>query len=361
VTAEGVKQLEKSLWAVRVKRVEARTGKQRNRRATVHGTRADAIRVRDRLRDELASTASKPKRLRFSEYVIAWLARRVLKRGTRRKYEYELTHINPVLGELYLDSITSADVSTYLARRLTEAAGNTVLNELRLLRTIARDAVAEQLSARYWCDRVKAPKVAHYTDDNPNLLTPEQAARVLMFVPPQWLGIVLFVMTSGLRFGEVSALNWSDLDRNVGVARIRRSNYRGTEESLKTDGSWRSVAALPEIVALWGVARETGLVFATRRGTMHRGSPLRSVLDKACARAGVQRVTTHGLRRTFNDAGRKLGAREVLQSLTGHATEEMTDHYSHISSSEKTALARAVASAIGVLAVSATPTTNGDK
>lgn len=357
LASEGVRALGKARWAVRVKRVDARTGRVRNRKATVTGSKTDALRKRDEIRGELAIATATRARLRLRSYAEAWLARRAstLKPSTVRKYTYALKHALSMLGDIYVDALVPADIEAYLVWRLDVAAGNTVLNELRVLRVVARDSVADGLAVRYWCERVKAPKVAHYDDDNPNLLTPAQAERVLEHVPAVWLGMLMFILTTGLRFGEASALRWEDVDVAAGVVRIRRGNYRGTETSTKNKSSVRTVAMLPEVLELLERVgrRDTELVFATRRGTMHRGSPLRVVLERACAAAGVPRVTTHGLRRTFNNTGRQVGDREVLKATTGHATDEMVSHYSHVAAGEKTALARAVATRLGVLTVSA--------
>lgn len=333
--------------------MDARTGRVRNRKARVIGTKADALRRRDELRDELASTAAKRERMTLLAFATAWLERRRVKNSTRRKYTTGLAHILPALGELFVDAIAPSDIAAYIVRRLEVAAGNTVLNELRLLRVLAKDSVAEGLATRYWCERVKAPKVARYNDENPNLLTPSQWLLVLAHVRTRWLGLLTFMMTTGVRFGEASALRWEDIDVD-GVARIRRGNDRGVECSVKTDGSDRSVIVLPEVLVLLGLRRDRGLVFPTRRGTMHRGSPLRAPLEKACAAAGVTRITTHGTRRSFNNEGRQVASREVLKATTGHATDEMVAHYSLVGPDEKRALARAVAARLGVLTVSST-------
>lgn len=362
---EGIKQLGPKRWAVRVKRKDSARGKVVNRKATVIGTKADALRERDRIREQLELAATFKPRTQLKVFAGSWVLRRAetLKPSVWRKYGFILRHITRELGELYVDAIRATDVEAYVARRLLAgAAGNTVLNELRTLRAMARDSVSERFASSHWCERVRAPKVARYTAERPNLLSPQQAALVLALVPRQWLGLVLFLMTSGLRFGEVSALRWEDVDVDAGVARIEYSNYRGQRVDVKTDSSHRTVAVLPEVLALWPPRRKPGSpIFATRTGLMHRGSPLRSVLDKACKAAGVPRVTTHGLRRTFNNMGRKLGDREVLQATTGHTTDEMTSHYSLVDDAEKAVLARAVAAAIGVLSVSGSRTEGDDK
>lgn len=355
----GIREIEKNKWSVRVKRIEKRTGLQTNRKATVNGSRADARRVRDALREELASTVLARPRTRLREYAASWLERRAanptMKRSVIRKYSYGLQKILPHLGNLYLDSITSADISDYVAARVALVGikgGHSVLNELRLLRTISKDSVAEGYAAKYWCDRVKPPKVATYTKERPNLLTGPQFAAVAAKVPARWLGLVLFIATTGLRWGEASALHWEDVDMVTGEATIRWGNDRGTKITVKTKGSNRAVPVLADVADLWGRPRKSGLVFPTRRGTLHRGTPLRKILDQACKAAATPRVTTHGLRRTFNNLARRTSSREVLKSITGHTTDAMVEHYSLVGSDEKAEVSRSVADELGVPKVS---------
>lgn len=353
---EGIKRVGPTTWKVRVKRIAKATGRTENRKATVEGTKTDARRRRDELRAELESTVVTRPRTRLSDYAVSWLERRAanpdVKRSVIRKYGYGIGHVMPVLGDIYLDSLSPSDVAAYIAGRVAEAGpkgGNTVLNELRMLRTMARDSMAEGYAARYWCDRVKPPRVIGYTRDWPNLLTGPQFTALVDHVPRQWRGLVLFMATTGLRWGEASALHWEDVDLRAGEAVIRWGNDRGTRITVKTKGSNRIVPVLPEVAALWGAPRASGLVFPSRRGTLHKGTPLKKVLDKACPAAGVPRVTAHGLRRTFNNLARQETSREVLKSITGHTTDAMVEHYSMVGTDEKTAVSRTVAANIGAL------------
>ncbi|HUQ02735.1 MAG TPA: tyrosine-type recombinase/integrase, partial [Kofleriaceae bacterium] len=86
-----------------------------------------------------------------------------------------------------------------------------------------------------------------------------------------------------------------------------------------------------------------GWIFPTEAGGLHKGSPLRKVLDEACAAASVgRRVTPHGLRHTANDLLRRVASAEVTRAIVGHATEQMTHHYSHVDENEKRAAAARV-------------------
>lgn len=363
----GIRQISKGVWAVRAQIKDPRTGRTLNLKRTVQGSRADALRVKAELVAEVRTGPGKRARVQMRSFSASWLAQREssLKPSVRMKYTTSLRlHIVPFLGDLYLDSITPADVRAYLASR-SEAAGNTVLNELRLLRTIARDAVSEGLSDRYWCDRVAPPKVARYTAERPNLLNADQLEAVVAAIPRQWRGLVLFMVTTGLRWGEASGIRWSDVDRKAGIVTISRGNWKGREVTPKTEGSYRTVALLPEVADLLPPKRNR-YVFTTQDGKLHSGSALRCVLDNAVCAAGLAhrpkvegkrtrditpigiRVTAHGLRRTFNNLARQHTSAQVLRSITGHRTEAMTDHYSLVGSDEKLAVQRIVATAAGL-------------
>lgn len=359
---DGIKQIGKNLFQVRVRRIEARTGRVRNRKETVRGSRKDAIRVRDQIRTELESTKATRPRTRLRDFALLWLERRKpsLKPGTFRKYGYQLQHVMPQVGDLYLDSITPGDIDGYISFRVGQVGvkgGNTVLNELRMLRTMARDSVAEGYAEKYWCDRVRPPKVAGWTKAKPNLLTPEQAARVLANVPPQWLGLILFMVTTGLRWGEASAVHWEDVDLDAMEVSIRFSNDRGKLGTTKT-GKHKTVPLLPAVLEHWGEVQTAGLVFTGREGKIYKGNPTIKVLTKACEAAGVTRITTHGLRRTFNNRARQHASREVLKSITGHSTDAMVEHYSMVGGEEKAIVATTVARELGVPEVSSKPETN---
>jgi len=348
---EGIREIGRGRFQVRVKRIDQRTGRQVNRKSTVTGTRADARRVRDERRSELGSTVAKRARIRLSEFAASWLEQRAaggLKASTLRRYGYSLKHIVPALGDIYLDAIAPSDVAAYVAMRAKADSGYTVLNELRCLRTMAKDSVGEGYVDRDWCDRVRAPSVSHYTKARPNLLNAKQFSTLLKKLPQQWRGLILFMATTGLRWGEASALHWEDVDLKIGEATITRSNDRGTETTPKNLGSLRSVPALPHVVKLWGKPRATGLVFPAASGDLHRGWPLIKVLTNACELAKVPRVTAHGLRRTFNNLARQKASREVLKSITGHTTDAMVEHYSFVDHREKKAASRVVARSMGI-------------
>lgn len=370
---EGIKRLGPNLYHVRVKRMDLRTGTVRNLKRTVEGSKADAQSVRDELRAELSTTAAKPLRKRLNEYAPSWLERRILKDTTRRRYGVSLLNILPALGNYYMDTLTPSVIQDYINDRLRGgAAGYTVLNELRVLRTMAKDAKAERLSDIVFTDRVKAPPVARYTTNNPNRLTPEQFTDVFAALAASWKPMTLLMVTTGLRWGEASALHgkdvrlWQDKEGvTYGEATVRWNNDKGVlvEKYSETKGTERTVPLAPEVVFLMRplLARAgKGIIFKSRTGKMYASpAQLGRALDKAEKEVAIPfKVTAHGLRRTWKNIAKHHASREVLKAIGGWSTDQMLEHYDHVDSEERMAAARSV---IGVLEVSSKDRNKGAK
>lgn len=158
----SVEQVGIRKWRVRVQYRDPRTGRSRSFERTVEGARRDALGVESQLRAQAKRGAERKQRLKLSAYASSWIASRVgaVRPSVAKKYATSLDlHVLPALGDYYLDALTPADVQTYVVERSKRAAGNTVLNELRLIRTTARDSVAAGYAERNWADRVKPPPV----------------------------------------------------------------------------------------------------------------------------------------------------------------------------------------------------------
>lgn len=191
-----------------------------------------------------------------------------------------------------------------------------------------------------------------------NRLKPEDLRRVLAYLrekEPDWYPLFLTMALTGARFGEVSALRWSDIDEDADVIWIRRSQWHGRVGTTKT-GKVRDVPLPPPLKAVLKQHRQRlvrdqapglseGLVFPSRVGTYRRNASLRKPLERALQAAGIDdRFTLHGFRRTWNNLLRQVASGAITRSMIGHATEEMFLHYSHIEREEKqSAVDRALA------------------
>ncbi|HEX5655722.1 MAG TPA: site-specific integrase, partial [Polyangiales bacterium] len=171
-----------------------------------------------------------------------------------------------------------------------------------------------------------------------------------------------------MRTGEVTALKWSDIvwpgETDNGYIKVQRAQWMKHVGAPKT-GKRVRVVPLPKELA--GILREHHRALIarldedlspTKRRGFERGikegwvfpsdkgeptiapsvrKPFQDVLQalKDEGKHELPHLTVHGLRRTMNNLLRQVAQGEVVRSVTGHVTERMTEHYSHVSRDEK--------------------------
>ncbi len=338
-------------WVVCVVRKDPKTGKRKEVKRKCTGPKQKAKELEREIELELAEAHAE--RMTLGDFAKSWLVQRVanLKPSTVAKYGVDLGHICAVLGSVFVDRLRPSDIRGYVVDRSRTAAGWTVTNQLRLLRQLAKDALAEGLTDCDFCARVSPPTSRKWTESDPNLFTAEELGKFLKAVEqgdPFWYPVVATMAYTGLRWGEASGLQWDDLNEGSGVIHVRRTNWKGKPLTPKTESSNRTVPYGEELQTLLKAHRRalvasqhpgltSGWVFSNGRGQLHTGGPLSDVMRRGLKAAGItgKKVTAHGLRRTFNDLARRVASREVVQSITGHASEAMFQHYSMVDSVEK--------------------------
>jgi integrase len=305
-------------------------------------------------------------------------------------------HILPVLGELYVDAITGQDVRDWLTFSATKEkkkrklkkktkkprkkkpggqikkskryASVSVNGWLRLLKNVLRDAVADFGLDRDPTIRIAALQEDPKEDASKSLTADELrwvlgAAKALVEkkeIPAIMYTILLVGFFTGMRWSELSALEWKDLDEEGPCIRIRRGQVRQHVSGTKTRKT-RTVA-IPEFVLeelrehrkaqirdqVKGL--EKGIVFPSRVGNYRCPSSLVKALPKICNEAGISKtISPHWMRHTLNNLMRQAKVdRIVLRATTGHAAEEMTEHYSHVSLDEKREASAKVVQMVGL-------------
>jgi integrase len=184
--------------------------------------------------------------------------------------------------------------------------------------------------------------------------TETQVAAVLTAVrdDPRYHALYLVALTTGVRPGELRALMWSDLDADRGVLTVRRSMTRtDTFRHIIGDGTKtgrRRTIALPAVtVAALATCRadqrqrqiaapawrDLGVIFDRGDGNPIPQQTLASVHDRTAARAGVPRITVHGMRHTFATIALANGVHpKIVAEILGHSSIGTTlDIYSHVS------------------------------
>ena len=147
--------------------------------------------------------------------------------------------------------------------------------------------------------------------------------------------MILVALRTGLRLGELMALQWKDVDLQRAQLRVRRSVTDGIIGTPKS-GKARDLPLTPSVVrALRKHRHRQGpWVFCQEDGTLLTDGQCKCPLYRAYDRAGIKRQGWHVLRHSFASHLVMRGvALKVVQELLGHSTIEMTMRYAHLSPS----------------------------
>jgi integrase len=230
-------------------------------------------------------------------------------------------------------------------------SGKTRLHYHRFLSILLETAVQWQMISGNPCRRVKAPRVE---SNETSYLDEEQAAALVSALdsaPIKYRAMILLLLNTGLRRGELCALSWDDIDFDKAVLSVRKNAvYRpGVGVFIttpKTKQSLRSIklpaSTIPMLkqyrahlaeqrISLGDLWEDNNLVFPGQTGKPMRPDTLTNWFSKFAAKHGLPHVTIHGLRHT--NATLLIAAGTNLRTVAGrlgHAQSSTTANiYAH--------------------------------
>ena len=158
--------------------------------------------------------------------------------------------------------------------------------------------------------------------------------------------------TTGMRFGECSALKWSDIDlvgRTININKSQVGGFVGLTKS-RADRIVPLQARVADMLKGLNSTSEkwSELCFPSRRGGYRFSSVLIKPLERVRQGAGIEkRVTPHVLRRAVNDVLRRRAGQTVAMAILGHVTQEMHRHYSTVEVGEAAEALSVVGNPVG--------------
>jgi integrase len=320
-------------------------------RKVVYGaTKAEAqeklLRLQSAKLDGMLADSGK---LTVAAFLAQWLedsARPTIRDATYASYKGIVdNHMSPKIGGIRLDRLTPAHVLGLYAALEREGESCHIRRLCHaVLRRSLKQAVKWGMVPRNVCDAVEPPRVAK-KEIQP--LDGEQVAKLLCAAEGDRLeAIFVLAVATGLRFGELAGLQWSDVDLDAGAITVRRtlSEVNGNLKLAepKTKKSRRRVE-LPAIAvdALCDHRKRMlaeghfaqGQVFVNSKGRLLRRSHFRDQqFLPLLKRAGLPTVRFHDLRHTAATLLLCEGVHpKIVQERLGHSQISVTlDTYSHV-------------------------------
>lgn len=357
-------------WSIRIDVPRDDSGRRRQRRVTVRGTRRDAeAKAAELVRLAYAGQAIADGRLRTTALLDEWLAaiKPAIADTTYRRYKsISDLHLKPVIGMRVVRNLTPRIIQSAITcwrsrarkdKRKGVLTATSVHHIFRTLNTALEYGFRHGYLGSNPCRLCDSPR---RSDNEMSALSALDVQQFLLYLPEHLLAPAVIALATGLRRGELLALQWRDANLSEAFLQIRRSvamiDKQPVYKSPKTRRSRRLVALPNFAVSILAHYRQHqcerfknfGLGDATpetpifdRFGTIWNPQNFSCMFYRAMRSNGNSKLRFHDLRHSFATLALESGADlKVVSDALGHSGISITgDTYAHLSLSLKRDLA----------------------
>ena len=260
------------------------------------------------------------------------------KRDLKKFCEYLLqgtTAIDEHTGVIEPDRIRADHVRNYLAELLRSGSSRaTVQRRLFAIKAYFRwrELVAGKPNPVY---TMRAPKAEKRLPqmlnerDTATLVEADDSMNARARLRDRAILEVLY--SAGIRVGELTGLDWRDIDEELGLVMIRSG--KGNKDRLVPIGEPALDALRAWRAATPGAPSADGPVITNLRGSRLTPRAVQKIVARRLMRAGINTpITPHGLRHSFATHMLNAGADlRSIQEMLGHSSLTTTQRYTHVS------------------------------
>ena len=259
-----------------------------------------------------------------------------LKPSTITTYQKHLNaHVLPAFGRREIASITTEDIQLFLNER-KHLARKTLSSMRHFMGEVFKDAVEDGLIAKdpTASRRISIPSTKAYDREALPLEQFREIMANLDLLLPADKRMIVLMMYTGMRRGEVLGLRWEDVDTKAGLIHIRRNvTHAGGNKPVigtpKTKSGERDLPLDPFVLEALKPMQESGFIIGgetpitmtTYNNTWRR---IKKTID-------LHGATAHVFRHSYLTymAGQTTDMK-TLQAIAGHSTIGMTmNRYIH--------------------------------
>ena len=308
----------------------------------------------------------------FGDWLCCWYethSKPTLRASTQNNYENVIhNHVLPEIGKIPLNKLSQNDLQQFYGRlkksgrkRLTEQYGAGLSDRMvRMCHATCRSALQRAVQdGLIRTNPAEGCKLPPKKAREMQVLARDELQRFLIQAKAEgYYELFLLDLATGLRRGELLALQWDDLDFETGVLTISKqvSLVRGkiVMSVPKTKSSIRKLVLPPAVVQVLREYRESVHSRWMFPSPVLEDLPLNpgSVYDRLqliLEHANCKQVRFHDLRHTFATLALQNGMDvKTLSAMLGHVSAATTlDIYTHSTSDMQHAAARKIDCGIG--------------
>ena len=276
------------------------------------------------LADKQAGKVFKPKKAKLKEYLEHWHAHycsgKELSVSTRAQYLWGTTHAES-LGHIELSKITAGQIQELLTDKRREYSASSVRHIHKVFALAFKYAVKwGYINVNPMNDVIKPvrprPKIEHWTEEDIKKFLSAVAQT------PHYPLFRLYLAT-GARKMELLTLKGGQVDYKKNTITII---------DAKTNAGWRTVDVSPVVMETLPKCERDEYLFKSRKGGHLPARSLNHIMDRLIEKAGVPRITPHGLRHSFATIMLSRGANiRGLAEILGHTNpSQLWQTYAHL-------------------------------
>lgn len=285
--------------------------------------------------------------MKYEEWIDIWLenyVKTMTKLNTYEHYKYLLkAHVVPYIGRMELSEITAIDLQRYVSEQIQKGnkitggglSPNTVNTIISVLQGSFRTAQNAGQVEFDPSDKIKRPKKSETRVECFSLVEQKQIEQCVMTHKKIKMFGVLLCLYTGLRIGELLALEWSDVDLEKGLLSINKSS-----RDNKSSGGEKRIVGTPKSRASRRVIPLPKQIIPMLKEYKQRSSSVWVISDKGqpvstrsyqrsfellLKKAGVEHKGFHALRHTFATRAIECGVdAKTLSEILGHKNPTIT-------------------------------------
>ena len=269
----------------------------------------------------------------FEEFSIEWLDSYVKTNNktseVKNKQSVLRVHLLPFFGKMPLNKISALDIEKFKAEKIKAGLSNKSINNFLIIIGKCLKTAIE------WEVIDKTPKIKQLTIQKQkyDFLTEQELTILISHSQGITKDMIIVASRTGLRFGELIALEWQNLDLNSLEPKItvEKAISRGVLGSPKSN-KIRYIPIINDVFRMLAPQQQNkGLVFANNQGSYLSQQTCINRLHQVCKKAKMRKIGWHTLRHTFASQLAQNGVSiTFVRELLGHSDIRTTMRYSHL-------------------------------
>lgn len=287
--------------------------------------------------------------MKYIDWLTQWLENYIRPSVKVRTYErYHIIieqHIKDSIGNIELDALSPLVLQKFISELLQNGnrktgkglSANSVNAVISVIQGSLRTAHLLGLSKEYTADKLKRPKLKEKPVECFTMSEQKQIEQSILNGKKDKMYGILLCLYSGLRIGELIALQWSDIDLVKGILTVSKSCHDGQDgliiDEPKTANSRRLIPLPKQLLPiLKGIKKKSNSPFVvSASGSSVSVRSYQRSFELLLKRLNIPHKGFHSLRHTFATRALECGMDvKTLSEILGHKNPTVTlNRYAH--------------------------------